>query len=688
MICFRRLAAGVGAALVSMAWPVAAHAEIPASLKSTAKCSLKTPAPGYAYRFCDDGIPPHAGRDPNPGAGQAIPVPAKYDGYVGLPEKADDAVVEPGADAQGDVALDADISIPTIPAPRRGYPLLVMMHGFGGYKADLEATDFDAQGERWHYSNAWFASRGYVVVNYTARGHRRGTSGSTGETQLDSRRYEINDFQQLAGEIADDPFFDVDPRKVVVAGGSYGGGFSWLALTDPLWRSPDGERMTLAAAAPKYGWTDLVYALVPNGGHFQSPDRLPAFDGSDSVSPLGLPKQSITGVLFTAGQLTATLTAATQEAATCMASSDPFETNPLCTDTIANTLPAFIADRSAYYQNRFFRRIAHRRSYRVPVFSAGTLSDPLFPAIEHLRMSNRLRQAARRYPIQEYYGDYLHFDQNKATEWGDVCGADRHVCLLSDYPGGDVNATPQGQLAVGVNTRLNRFLDHFAEPPGNSGPERPRFDVTASLQTCPQNATADFPAGQPGERFTADRFGGLAPNRLRLELTGTQTTTNQALPNLHAFEADPLVNFIQNRGRCPFSRAPAGPGVAVYESEPLAQRATMIGGAIVSIDYSASTAEGNFQLDSRLYDVFPDGTAVMVDRGPKRVTEPSGTVTYQLHGNGWRFEPGHRIRIEIAQDDARFVKRSNVTSTATLTGVRLRIPVRENQRRPRGDDRD
>jgi hypothetical protein len=312
------------------------------------------------------------------------------------------------------------------------------------------------------------------------------------------------------------------------------------------------------------------------------------------------------------------------------------------------------------------------------VFSAGTITDPLFPAIEHLRMSNRIRSVAPRYPIQEYYGDYLHFVQNKAKEWGDLCGPDHHVCAFSDYPGGDVNATPQGLVSVGVNSRLNRFLDHYAKPPGNPKAPKPPFDVTASLQVCPQNAASPSLATEPGERFTADTFQDLATNTLRLELSGQRTTTNPA-PDIHAFQADPLIDFVLNGGRCPASSEPAGAGVAVYDSQPLERTATMIGGGIVSIDYTASTAEGNFQLDSRLYDVFPNGTAVMVDRGPRRVTDPSGTVTYQLHGNAWRFEPGHRIRIEITQDDSRFVKRSNVSSTATLSGVRLSLPVREPQ---------
>ena len=59
-------------------------------------------------------------------------------------------------------------------------------------------------------------------------------------------------------------------------GGSYGGGMSMAlgALKDRKvlpdgklvrWRSPDGKRMRIAAAAPNVPWTDLAYSLAPNG---------------------------------------------------------------------------------------------------------------------------------------------------------------------------------------------------------------------------------------------------------------------------------------------------------------------------------------------------------------------------------------------------------------------------------------
>jgi hypothetical protein len=676
----RLTVAALAALLVTLVSASAASAAIPSSL--TASCALQTPAPGHSFNKCDDGLPPASGTTPNVGGVNAVTVPAKYDGWEGLPAKAADATTVPGSDANGDIALDVDISMPTIPAPAGGYPLIVFMHGCcAGTKMDFEDTTFDPANEHWHYNNAWFASRGYVVVNYTARGfHGIGeTRGSTGQTQLDSRLYEINDFQSLAGQIADDPFFNVDPQKIVPTGGSYGGGFTWLALTDPVWSSPGGKDMKLAVAAPRYGWTDIVYSLVPNGHHSHDPSRLPAFDGSDTIQPFGIPKRSINFALYFTGLFGTTFPPSLIESFNCLNGPDPFETSPLCPNVISTFLPEFINDRSAYYQNDWFAKIASDPSYRTPIFNAGTFTDPLFTSIESVRMVNRIRQLVPGYPIQEYYGDYEHFTQNKPKEWADICGADHHVCTTDDLPLGDLNADPTNLERTGVHTRLNRFIDYYAQPPGDQDQAQPAFTVTAALQTCPQNATADFPADEPGQRITAGSFQSLVRHTLVVRMNGSRGTISDSTHNPHADSTNPLNNV--PTGHCFSHTFGAGPDVATYDSEPLAKRQTMVGATEVAIDYDATTEVG-LQLNSRLYDVFPDGTAVMVDRGPFRPTSASGTATYELHGNGWAFERGHRIRIEVAQDDDPFVKSSIVPSSATLTGVTLRIPVRERPPNP------
>ncbi|KKK54334.1 hypothetical protein LCGC14_3085790, partial [marine sediment metagenome] len=348
-------------------------------------------------------------------------------------------------------------------------------------------------------------------------------------------------------------------------------------------------------------WTDLLYSLVPNGSHRQAPASMPAFDGSDTTSPLGVPKETMLFALYASGQFGSTFPPYMDEAYNCLNATDPFETNPLCTNTISTTMPSFINDRSAYYQSNFFANIATDPDYRMPIFNAGTFTDPLFTAVESLRMANRLRSVVPDYPIQQYFGDYEHFVQNKAKEWGDICGADHHVCEFADYPGGDLNAEPTDLIRTGVTTRLSRFIDHYAQPPGNPSEPQPAFDTTASLQVCPQNASAYWPADEPGQTFSASQFDALSDGELQIDMTGTQTPTSQVDPNGHADKADPL----QGGGLCPTISDAAGSGVATYESDPLTDHTIMVGGPIVSIDYTADAAD--LQLNTRLYDVFPGG---------------------------------------------------------------------------------
>jgi hypothetical protein len=230
-----------------------------------------------------------------------------------------------------------------------------------------------------------------------------------------------------------------------------------------------------------------------------------------------------------------------------------------------------------------------------------------------------------------------------------------------------------------VTTRLNRFVDHYARPSGDANAPQPAFDVTAELQVCDQNAAASGVApDEPGQQFTAPTFAALAPNALTLDLPGSQVTTSTTGPNLHALHADPVYNQQANASKCVVETDAAGAGVATYDSQPLASAQTMIGATSVTANFAPNPVDG-LELNARLYDVFPDGSAVLVDRGSRRISVAegqSGTVTFELNGNAWRFDPGHRVRVELAQDDEPSIAASTVPSSLALSGVRLRLPVR------------
>ena len=633
------------------------------------------------YHFCDDGLPSAGGRMANEGSDRALPVPQRYQGHSGLPAPAP-AESGTGADAGGRIALDADVSIPAGEPPPRGFPLVVMMHTCcSGDKQELEAETIDGPGERWHYSNAWYASRGNVVLNYTSRGFVDAQGrGSTGETQFDSRDYEVNDYQQLACLLADEPTFDIDPRRVAVTGGSYGGGLAWMALTDPRWDCAAAGRpdlkMRLALAAPKYAWTDLAYALVENGAHLEgsSPPTDPAFSGDE---PLGFPKLSILAGLYVSGKVGipalnegahATFPSSIDEAFTCLNGPEPFESSPLCGSVVPSLVEAFRRERSAYYQNHFFSALAAGRARPIPVFSMPSLTSPLFGLVEHERMVSRLRQVVPDYPVAEFYGDFGDFTQNKAAEWADLCGEDHHPCAYTD---------PEPRVAVGATTRLNRFLERSLRPRPAAFAAPRKMRTTVSLQVCPENAASPAAAALPGERFRGPSLAALAPHRLVIEANGGATTTSEVEPNQHALNADPIANFAANAGRCPVIQGAAGLGVATYDSAPLPSAVTMIGRSRATVSLASATGSDLKQLNARLYDLFPDGRQVLVDRGVRSFTGAPESLEVDLRGSGWRFEAGHALRLELAQDDDPYVKSSVLPSTLSLSRVTLSIPIRE-----------
>lgn len=123
-------------------------------------------------------------------------------------------------------------------------PAVLLAHGFGGTKRDLDAAARKLAGS------------GYVVLAYTARGF--GVSG--GKIHLDAPAYEVADASKLVDLLASrrDVIQDGpnDPR-VAVAGASYGGGLALLLA---------GHDKRIDAVAADISWNSLTHALFPNAG--------------------------------------------------------------------------------------------------------------------------------------------------------------------------------------------------------------------------------------------------------------------------------------------------------------------------------------------------------------------------------------------------------------------------------------
>ena len=528
--------------------------------------------------------------------------------------------------------LDVTLTLPARRS-RRALPLVVFLHGFLNSKREYlsetrEGTGPDRGGEAYktvRWNNVWFASRGYAVLNYSARG--QGDSG--GSIDLASRHTEVRDTHHLTGLLADDSrtrgrIARIHPRRVAVLGGSYGGGQTWLLLTTRgrgarqygSWVSPRGRGMRLAAAVPQFTWSDLLQSLAPNG--------------RAGSSPFGIGKFSVVnGLVASAG------TKVPPKVLGWIArlnAGEPYDSP--ADPVVPEARRALTEDRSALHQAAFFRALRGRRQRSIPVLAAQGWTDPIFPAGESQRMYGALRAARRSYPVGLYFGDFEHLTA---------------AVKIPDFA---------------YYHRLgNRMLDRYLRRRG----KRPPFDVRSARTRCQKELF--------GPVTRSRSWGRLGPQALALDLPGSRQVV-APLADPRAVATDPVAASTRNGRGCITTDLPPTPGVATW-TVPLAQPFTLIGMPRLSLRFRAISPD--VQLNARLWDVAPGGAQTLVTRGAYRAVEPSPAgerAEYGLFGNHWRFEPGHRLMLEVTADDSPYLRRDNFPAVATIDGARIVLPGR------------
>src|SRR5688500_17047508 len=205
------------------------------------------------------------------------------------------------------VPLDVNVAFPREDAYGEGpYPVVMLFHGYAGSKIGLSGM------KRW-------LDQGYATFSMTTRGNHQscgtqpardagGAACEDGYLRLMDTRYEVRDAQELIALLVDEGL--IDAERIGATGGSYGGGMSMALaalrnrkmLPDgnlTAWQSPEGTPLRLAGAAPDIPWTDLAYALVPNGGNLDYIADAPYFG---HVHRVGVEKQAYVNGLYASGQ--------------------------------------------------------------------------------------------------------------------------------------------------------------------------------------------------------------------------------------------------------------------------------------------------------------------------------------------------------------------------------------------------
>ena len=536
------------------------------------------------------------------------------------------------------LGLDTDISIPL--DAKRPAPTLAMLHGWSQDKTFWEADTTAGDGAgTWHWNNVWFASNGWVVVNYTARGFQQ-SCGMTdqdlnctpnGYTHLADRRFETRDSQTVLGKLVDAGI--ADPKELASTGDSYGGGQTSLLATSLPWRSPKGSTLQLAAGVPMYGWTDLLDSLSPNGRATPAVDQ----SGLHNV-PFGIAKASYISGLYAVGRAEANgrydenpadfgtnLDEQTQR----IEQGEPYDPS---TDPRLQQIVDSYTYRSAYDATDYFAALEARTVRPVPVLSIQGWTDPLFPAVQTLQMFRKLKAADPSYPIQMVFGDVGHSNaQNPAWQW---------------HP---------------INTLAYEFLEMHVLGQNSLAPTKQAY----SFQTeC--GGTAQ-PAPVAGE------WDSLASSNVELTST-TATTTSSVDPNpADGVESDPIAN-----GGCLTEDASTtDPGAAYYSFPSTGEH--LLGLPTVRLPYTLVGQDATVAF--KLWDRKPDGSKTLVTRGEYRLSTAAGdpatgVLKTTLYGNDWVFPAGDTIVLQVTQNDAPYLRPDNESSAIEWSGVTLDLPTR------------
>ncbi|MHB8293186.1 MAG: CocE/NonD family hydrolase [Acidimicrobiales bacterium] len=662
------LAALAGMVLLAGAAPTPAVAGTPPS--PLAGTQPSAPAVGGAPLACPLGLSPSA--PVSPAGGRPFSVCTGYvKSFDGTP-------------------LHVDVSIPL--GHQHARPLMVMLHGWGSNKSDFEATSLSGNSNpfTYHWNNAWFASQGYAVLNYTARGFGRscgkvngapyyltepGCAGRASWTHLADRRYEIRDTQYLSGLLVDAHV--ALPNKIAVTGDSYGGGQSWmLALSQDQvmhrngslspWRSPEGVPLHLAAAIPLFPWTDLLQALVDNGrasdGFFGAPPN------GSRTSPVGVEKLSYVQALFSLGLETAQFApppgtpgssaggapgAASANLTgwdAAITAGEPYSANPL----VAQAVHQLTKYRSAFYMP------VPPPSKAVPVFDVQGLTDPLFPGIQALQLDNRLFAKDPSYPVTTYMGDVGHpYAQNPPSLWRSILQqANTWLASVMEAPA----RAPTGHVDGGAGPTSH---GEGASTHGHAG----GGGYTVATILCVP--------GQTRQTYTSHRFPGLVHKVLQLSSTASFTLTNSpAAGGTEGEQTDPILSTAPGQPGCRSVPVATYPDVASFTFAPGA--ATLIGSPVVHT--RVTLAQGsNAEIAARLFDVNPAaGTKTLITRSVYRLTGSAGqtqALAFELWPTAWQLLPGHQVQLELTQVDSPTWRPDNLPSTLQVHGVTLTLPV-------------
>jgi predicted acyl esterase len=291
--------------------------------------------------------------------------------------------------------------------------------------------------------------------------------------------------------------------------------------------------------------------------------------------------------------------------------------------------------RSAYYQTAM---IAHDMpSHETPVLDVQGWTDNLFPEAQGASMVEKLRAADSGWPAFLYVSDLGHPAANntKLSEWSVI------------------------------NAAATDFLNLHVRRVGGGNP---------SMTYQEQVVTCDSAAG---EVYANNSASAISPNRVILQSREPGHVTASAPTDAAAGAAtDPIAFYARNGGTGGCIRlnpAPADTTASTSWTFPVCGDFTLLGEP--GLRLGAAVTGTDAEVNSRIWDIAPDGTATLVTRGAFRWTPSTTAINYAMQGTGWVFHANHMLRLQVTQNDAPYLRPDNYASAINYSSMRLTLPT-------------
>jgi ABC-2 type transport system ATP-binding protein len=531
------------------------------------------------------------------------------------------------ASAVDSTRLDVTVQVP-VSAPKP-VPLVALVHGYGGSKTSSgDIADS-------------LLRQGYAVLRYSTRGF----GDSWGQVNMVDVHAEVGDLRSMIAQLLDWDHAatppQLDPDRVAVTGASYGGGHSWMAALQPNFDSPGGLHVHIRTVVPIAAWSDLLYALVPNGRE------------RASIHRPGGAKLSFINALYLSGWRPPGKNPSRPHDNypeyfklwhAWINAQEPNNYDPV----FRSAIDGLAGYRSIWWQQSFWRSAP---AERLPVFIVQGFTDDLFPLPEAKRMMLALQSVDPNYPVALYLGDIGHpRASNKSGEVGFVLG------LIRDWLAYYLKGVPTTSPPSGVYAALTRPRDEAFNRKNVIN-----VPTLAALST----ATIDTQFALPTALANPGTIPVSGPFWDPIVMTGAQM--------LPYFPDEP-----------PMPSLPEG-AAGIYD---VAVKDLSGGGDLAiagqpTVSFHAFSPSNRVQVNVRLFDVDGTGKKQLITRGTYTIGHgPFGVpigdvdVTIATYGNYWLAPSDHTIRLELTNVDAPYITPSRIPSAALLTKVRLEVPIR------------